>query len=200
MVLAAVISVLCARTLTDAGSWAAIVAAAVVVGGLIFGFVRWMIRTFREQVLFRAEYQHSEQLSVFTHEVDASSSLQRVQITLRMRMNTFVEFVALVFNGNGTLPEIKGLDDWVWGEGKMDSNIRTYPVPYAPQKGTWYWRYSSPQHRFRRSRITIGMNFLATDWFDGYLEFQMTSQDAPKIQRLPFKVIKRAGQVDEKKS
>ena len=108
-----------------------------------------------------------------------------------MALETHVEFVAILFDGQGTAPVIKGLNDWQWKS--IPHYIDQYTLP-DDLEGRWYWRYETPEHRLRRARITIGINFLATDWFDGYLVTRLTCVDGGKEQKLPFKVRKRAAQ------
>ena len=197
MVLAAIISVLARTTLTDWGSWAAIIAAAVVVSILFFGVLKWLVKQCRKHTLFKPAYQDSEIVIAFLHKVDASEKVQRVRVTLRMAFETHVEFVVILFGGKGTLPSIKGLDDYQWGQGSgaIPPWVFVNRLVGDPED-KWFWRYHmKPEHRDKSTRITIGIDFQATDYFDGYLEFQMRTIDASKVQRLPFQVIKRANGV-----
>ncbi len=89
------------------------------------------------------------------------------------------------------MPVIKNLDDWQWGQGRIPEYVNRYELPNDPE-GRWYWEYRTPRHRLKKARLTIGIDFLATDYFDGYLVFRLTCEDGSKKQRLPFKVRKRA--------
>jgi hypothetical protein len=151
-------------------------------------FIFWLIKKHRKRTSFRPEYQLSQEVSVFKYETYASQKPQYTQLTLRMTFETYVEFVALLFDGQGTLPVINRLDDWQ--RKHAPHYVEAYSLPNDPE-GRWYWEYETPRHRFKKSRITIGINFLATDYFDGYLVIRLTCKDGSKEQRLPFKVKRR---------
>lgn len=152
----------------------------------------WGTKRARLRTLFSPEFQATQDTHATRHQVDVSGAPQRVQLTLRMALNTHVEFVTLLFVGSGTSPTITGLDDWQWGRGKYAPDIQPpYPLPDDPE-GRWYWRYVSPNHRFKDSRITIGVDYLAKGHFDGVLEVRMTSVDGQRRQSLPFKVHERS--------
>ncbi len=146
-------------------------------------------RTRKLAQLFTPEYQPSQVATASRHETNASPDAQRVHVTLRLALDTHVEFVAIRFDGAGTLPRIGGLDDWQWEQGKPPG-IHAYSVK---TDGRWYWQYETPHHRFENSRITIGMDYLATDYFDGFLVFEMTAVDGKQTHKLPFHVRKLAG-------
>lgn len=174
-------------------SWDSAVAVILFIIAILPSAVPLAVRKYRMRALFWPEYQPSQVAHALEWATDAKSEQQRLQITLRLALETHVEFIAIRFEGAGTLPTIGGLDDWQWaGNGKAPS-ISAYPVPGAGD-GRWYWHYTTPNHRFRNARITIGMDYLATGYFDGNLVFEMTTSHGKKDQRLPFTVRKRAGQ------
>jgi hypothetical protein len=166
----------------------AVIAAIVVIAG-VPTVLRWLVKKQQKHSLFKPEYQHSQTSIAFNHEVEASQNSQYVQLTLRMSLDTHVEFISIRFEGQGTLPVIKDLDDWQWK--KKPYFLERYELPEDPM-GRWYWRYDFPEHRLRKSRITIGMKFLATDYFDGHIVVSLTCVDGAKDHALPFKVRKRS--------
>jgi hypothetical protein len=177
VMMTAIISVLCALTLTDWGSWFAIIAGAIVfIGGAVIlcGFLK---KIYRQSVLFIPKRKLSE---IYT-----SGAIQRVQYALQMKLNTQVESIIILFNGTGIRPQIQELDDW---QGKEKGNL--YVVHLDNQDiDSWQWNYRMPRHRHQGSFITIAIDFLANDVFNGYIEFQMTTADAQKVRRLPFRVL-----------
>ena len=188
----AMIAVLSKLTLTDWGSWAAIIAAVVAVGLVLVGFIRWIVRRFLIHRLFTPEYQPSEESKAATHTTYASNTTQRVHTTLRFGMDSHIEFVAVLFKGDGILPKIEGLDDWHYNNrGRPPNVIQPYPVPNT-KDGRWYWYYQTPHHRRRKSRITIGIDYLATGFFNGRIAFEVTAAEGGKQGYLPFKVIAEA--------
>ena len=176
----------------DPLTWDSIVAT----GLFLLGALPWVLprafKAWRLKKLFTLEYQPSQDASALQHRVDASHIQQRVPITIRMTLDCYVEFVALYFEGHGTLPVIQSLDDWQWGRGGRPPQVYPpYTVPNDP-RGTWYWQYQSPHHRLKHARITIGIDYLATDYFDGHLVVRITTTGGARMHTLPFSVLKRA--------
>ncbi len=75
-----------------------IVAGVLILAG-IPTIISWSIKRYRKCRLFKPEYQHSQTAIAFSHEIDAALKEQRVQITLRMALETHVEFVAILNYG-----------------------------------------------------------------------------------------------------
>jgi hypothetical protein len=171
--------------------WTTIVSAAILVGGLIITTWKFANKSMGKRTLFTPMYQDSKDAIAFNHQTEASDKQQRVEVTLRMALETHVEFVAVLFRGEGTIPTIQSLDDWQYGIGNRPDYI-SISNPINDTESRFWWRYKTPEHRNKSSRITIGINYLATDYFNGHLEFQMTTIDGAKDHPLPFKVIKKS--------
>ncbi len=174
------------RLSIDPVTWDSVVAVGLFLVAAAPPFSFWAIKRMRLRTMFRPEYQPTEDTSTFSHTEEASKQPQRIPATLRLALNTHVEFISLEFEGHGTMPAITSLDDWQLGKGITGPRIKAYPL--RPAHPRWYWEYESPHHRLRNSRITIGVDYVATGYFVGHLVFRMTASDGVREQRLPFTI------------
>lgn len=159
------------------------------------GYARWHKKSQLEK-LFTAESQSSQEARAFAHVTDASIEVQRVNLTLRMGVETYVEFIAIYFEGSGRLPVIQLLDDWHYERGKTPDAVKINWPPNVPHKA-WYWNYSTTNHRFPDTRITIGMEYLATGYFDGSVVFDMTTTGGKAKRELPFSVRESSARLSD---
>jgi hypothetical protein len=177
---------MCAITLTDWGAIAAIVAAAIAVISAFVISIRWLWHRFRLINAFKVYYEPVTDIIKCSYIAEASPDPQYLQVTLRMNTELNVEFVWIQFRGNGEIPTIKSLYDWNWGIGRKSPTINTYPV----QGGTWYWHNYPPLRRTSGGRIKIGIEYVATQPFEGKLEFGLTAIEfeKAKVLALSFEV------------
>jgi hypothetical protein len=177
-------------------SWDSVVAISLATPFLIVGLVKLIqisVFSYKKHSLFKPEYQHTQNTHDHEYTTDVSNDEQYVRTTLRMGPECNVEFVGILFEGIGTLPVITGVYDWQWGKGKIPPYVLSYPLPKEEDpEGRWYWRYKTPEHRLKNTRITLGITFMATDHFTGHIIFGVNCKEGAKRQKLPFKVIKRA--------
>ena len=142
----------------------------------------------------RERSRQIEQLFTIEHQPDPDSSLsefrasvadqpQDARVTLRLAAETTVEFVAFRFAGEGTPPNIQGFFDWQRADRVCPEDV---VPPYALVDGRWYWRYVSPWRRSLGARITIGVNFIGDESFEGTLVVSMTTGDGTRDRQLPF--------------
>lgn len=147
--------------------------------------IRWCKRKYRARALFYVYYEPERSHRRNECAIRASGNIQRIPVTLVMNLETNVEFVSLKFEGEGQIPTIKSLDDWEREQEKKPANV----VVDSTTDGKWYWHYSSPWHRLKKARITIGINCLAKDPCMGQLIVGLTtSSDGDKRKSLPFAV------------
>lgn len=177
-------------------SWDSIVAIVLATPFLIAGvyaLIGWAINVVGKRTFFLPEYQHTQETHDFKYTAVASQQEQYIQTSIVMTVECNVEFLGIVFEGEGTLPKITGLYDWQLAGRKTHEWIKTYTLAEDKDyKGRWYWYYMTPHHRFKKTRITIGISYLATDSFNGHILFAISCKEGTKRQELPFTVIKKA--------
>lgn len=166
-------------------TWDSAVAVGLFLVATIPPLVIWVVKKNRKGRIFEPVYQLSDTGTAITHKAEATEDIQHFQLTLKMIMETHVEFVALMFDGQGTLPLIHKLYDW-----QRDKKDRPHYVNTEKVKERFYWRYDFPEHRLKGSRITIGCEYKAKEYFEGYMIIQLTCTDGFKEQKLPFKITK----------
>lgn len=145
----------------------------------------------QQQQLFKPSYQQTDDSEPkYEYSALATTTEQRVHISLFPIIDTHVEFISILFEGKGIPPRITLLDDWHYDRGNVPDKIhKPYFVPKVGE-GRWYWEYKTPFHRFPSSRITIGLEYIAAEYFNGYLAFEMTTTNGRARQRLPFTIMK----------
>ncbi len=171
----------------DPITWDSFVAVGLFLIVIVPSIIIWCKRRCERRVLFKPQYQLSDTGFALSHKVEASEDTQDVQLTLKMGMETHVEFIALLYDGQGTLPVIQTLYDW-----QRDKKGLPHFIHAEPVKERFYWRYDFPEHRHKGSRITIGISYKATEYFKGCLVIQLSCTDGFKEQRLPFIIFKKS--------
>jgi hypothetical protein len=132
-----------------------------------------------------AYYQERDGILYAAKIVVLSEKHQRLELVIFITIDTSIEFIALHFDGDRTVPIITGLDDWQLGIGKRPPYIiPPYCVPSFNNR--WVWKYTSPHHIKRDSRITIGVDYLAPEPFVGYLYVEMGTLYRDQGSRLTF--------------
>ena len=116
----------------------------------------------------------------------AQHSPQYWDLTIKAQTFITVRYIQVLFtDGLGTKPTIQELGDWEAIYRVRQANIGTR----EQADGSWYWTYSSPWERAKKSRITIGVQFLAIEPYKGTIELKLTPQGPPgesKIVHLPI--------------
>ena len=106
----------------------------------------------------------------------AQRSPQYWDLTIKAQTFITVRYIQVLFtDGLGTKPAIQELGDWEAINRVRQANIGTR----EQADGSWYWTYSSPWARAKKSRITIGVQFLATEPYKGTIEMKLTPQGPP---------------------
>lgn|GEM_PF-1333510 len=132
--------IICRATLTDWGNWAAIVAAGILILGVISGLIRWF---FLKACPFS--------LSVEGKGIVDSMGKPRhyIDIAVNMRAVAPIESLSVQFKGMGTPPILTSLVDLEHGMG-LDMNLQVQ----KEADGAWHWRYIQPYNGSRvRMRI-----------------------------------------------
>ncbi len=121
----------------------------------------------------------------YTCTINTSPKIQYIRFSLRMKRELTLLFICLVFMGDGKPPIIEDVYDWYKGHGFKPKDVSVDRVI----DGNWYWTFTPPSKRFKGSNTTIGIDCIATEPFDGVLEFQVTTNEiARKFVGIPFKV------------
>ena len=174
-------TIICGSTLTDAGAIAAIIGATVAVVLITFGIGRWAYRKYKRSHPFRVKCEGIDNIK-------AKAEVQHLETTLFIDTELTIEFIQVKFDGDGIKPTIKRLYDWNLLD--KDTPIRVYAHPV--QDGSWYWEYLLPFRRMAKSRITIGVEYIAGGAFNGSMEIKMISEVSSVII-IPF--IVRTGEL-----
>ena len=181
----AIISILGKLTLTDWGSWAAIIAGSIAFIGFIFYIATLVINKVKSYRLFKAYYEQED--DEFTSYLTIKNSSQEwyLRITLIMKTAASIDFIKIAFKGNGSLPIIKTLSDrdYPWGPNTNIITIR--------EKGTETgWKQLQQKHRDEGDKIRINILCLARTSFDGHLVvFLSCNKNLKRKVLLPLQII-----------
>lgn len=179
----AVIAFMC---LEQGALWGSIVAGIVSVGVIIWTIGKWGIRQCRLHELFDAYYEQREKIGKHSFTIGTHRSVQTVKITLLMKANINIGTINLDFKSErGPIPEIQGLHDHNLGQAHPDFRW------IKQLDDSWNCQVILHPYRNRGQRIRIGIELIALDLFNGYLEVFLSSEEgAKKTISLPFKVRK----------
>ena len=177
----------------DPITWDSVIAVILFLLAVSIPSIKWLITRHRKRTFFEPEYQHTQNTHDSTYTTTASDNEQNVQTSVVMAVECHVEFIGIVFEGKGTLPKITGLYDWQWKGEEVPPWIKAYSLDEEKDpEGRWFWYYLTPFHRLKDSRITIGISYLATDYFEGHILYGLNCKEGKKRQYLPFNVKKRS--------
>ena len=184
-----VVAIVCGLTFTIWGAIVSTIAVLLIAVSLFFNS-RWGKTIYRKIMLrnpFEAWYGESVEKPIISScIINTSGDPQHLRFTLCMKNELDISFIQLAFVGEGKTPKIKSLYDWLRAIPSKPEDVECYEM----QDGSWYWRYHSPWPRFAGARVTIGIKCLATDSFDGELQFRLTAIQVPKGISVPF-IVKR---------
>ena len=169
-------------------------------------YLAWAERRHRQRVQRQQAYEATQlealraELFTLEHQPTPDTSLQEVvctplpkgqiaNLTIRMILETYVEFLSIRFEGTGDIPRITGLGDWEGIGGAAPPHVEVHLLV----NGRYFWRYNSPEHRLAGSRITIAVYYEAHEPFDGELVVGLTSRDGDKETSLLFRCYEESG-------
>ena len=106
-----------------------------------------------------------------------------------MRQELSLQSVRLDFlpESDPAKPSIEGLFDWYIVDEKPPDDAY---IKHAIDGG-WYWEYSAPKLRHRKSQTTIGLICSVRSGFDGKLRFRATfNEDVRREYLVPFVILR----------
>ena len=181
----AVLSIMFHITGTEWGTYASVISAVILIGGLICTWIKCGYRRAKLHKPFDVSCGQKEDVTEKSCIVNASNNPQYLNVTLEINTEVYIDHISVEFRGNGKIPEIKKLYDWFHGVGEQkDTNVYTHSVI----DGTWYWRYIQSYRRPLKSHVKIGIEYLAPNSFDGNLMFGLTALGTRARKLLPFVV------------
>lgn len=170
-------------TNTDWGNISAIVAATILIVTSAIGVGKWGIRKKQLSNPFDI-YSPVWKGRISNIPVVSSTDRQYMKIIVKIKAELYVESILIQFKGNGKLPNIMELDDWGLGRHNKDQQVYISTI----EDGRC-WQYSQPLHCNAKSSIRIGIEYIATDTFDGQIDFTFMAQGLSKCKSIRCNVI-----------
>lgn len=116
--------------------------------------------------------------------IHTNQGKQYCESTIQIKVGLHIEFISFKFVGSGVEPVFeKYIDDW--------RGIQHHNVHFDITKDNIvYMTFDPVRNRPATARIRLGLTYIATEPFDGYIEAELTAMESPyKTKQLRFEVL-----------
>lgn len=157
---------------------------------LVTQCIKSRIRKNQLKHLFEVYYELKPDEISYSFVKEVSPDQKDVKITLCLKANIIIGFIALNFSDNKQQPEIKKIYDWELKDEISNPYIRYLEYYW----GGWNLTFEGQQQqRYKDQRIRIGIKYIANAPFDGTLKVTLSAskEAVKKTIDLPFKIQKQ---------